>query len=99
MVIGSRTALEELGQQLIACSVERNTDGTWPPQIANPTVVSPYNDIPNFTLSFHLQGSNPPQTVLPLTRRNPPFALFLTVIACAAVGMVTIFRWGLALAL
>ena len=102
MVVGNRPSLKALGQQLVAAAdaeaASLSAQG-WPARVAYPEVVGPYKDIPNFSLSFHLEGPSPAAEVLPLRRRGLPTSLFIAVAVCAAVGLFTIGRWVVAYAL
>jgi hypothetical protein len=102
MVVGDRSALKSLGQQLVAAAeVETAAPSAqnWPVEIAHPDVVGPYKDIHGFALSFHLAGPSQAAEVLPLRRRGMPTPLFIAVAVCAAVGLFTIGRWVVAYAL
>lgn len=102
MVVGNRPSLKALGQQLVAAAdVEASSPSAqgWPVKIAHPEVVGPYKDIPDFSLSFHLEGPSPAAEVFPLQRRGLPTPLFVAVAVCAAVGLFTIGRWVVAYAL
>lgn len=102
MVVGSRLSLKTLGQQLIAAADAEPASPPsrdWPVEVARPTVVGPYVDIPEFRLSFHLEGESPAADVLPLRRSGPPTVLLIAVAVCAAVGLVTLVGWLLVYAL
>lgn len=102
MVVGDRNALRALGQQLVAAAdAEDSSPPTqgWPVEVSHPVVVGPYKDVPEFSLSFHLQDSSQTSKVLPLRRCNLPAPIFLAVTACTVVGLVTIFRWAVGYAL
>ncbi len=99
MIVGTRSSLKALGQQLVAAAdAEPSSSSTanWPIEVSHPAVAGPYKDVPDFALSFHLEGSSPASEVLPLRRRNLPAPLFLAVAICAMVGLITIFRWVVA---
>jgi len=99
MIIGTPAAMKSLGQRLIeASNPEAITEATsWPRAIVAPDVVGPYKDVPEFGLSFHLQGAEPLEKVAPFTRRNlwPP--LFVLVALLTIVGLVTVWHWLLSL--
>lgn len=65
--------------------------------IAQPAVPGPYNDVADFTLSFHLKGSCPVAGVLPLQRRAMSTPLFLGEGICALVRFYIIARWMMSL--
>ncbi|MBS0372288.1 MAG: hypothetical protein JSS57_24160 [Proteobacteria bacterium] len=99
MVVGDRSSLKALGQQLVvAADVDSPAPSAqgWPMEIAHPEVVGPYKDVSGFALSFHLEGALLANDVLPLTRRGLPTPLFLAVAVCATVGLFTIGRWVVA---
>ena len=101
MVVGDRSSLKALGQQLVAVAEAEATSSAegWPVEIAHPEVVGPYKDIPGFALSFHLAGPSPAAELLPLGRRGLPTSLFIAAAVCIAVGLFTIGRWVVAYAL
>lgn len=102
MVVGDRSSLKALGQQLVAAAdaeAASSSGQSWPIAIAHPEVAGPYKDISGFSLSFHLEGASPAAEVLPLSRRGLPTALFIVVAVCALVGLFTIGRWMVAYAL
>lgn len=102
MVVGNRPSLKALGQQLVAVADAEAASPSaqgWPVEIAHPEVVGPCKDIPDFSLSFHLEGPLPASEVLPQRRRALPTPLLIAVAVCAAVGLFTIGRWVVAYAL
>lgn len=99
MVVGTPAALAALGKQLIHLEPEPAPNAQWPPEIAKPETVGPYKDLPDFTLSFHVQGSAQLDKVVPLGRRTLRAPLFIAITICAATGAVVIARWLIAHAL
>ena len=102
MVVGDRSSLKALGQQLVAAAdaeAASPSAQSWPVEIAHPEVAGPYKDVPGFALSFHLTGPSPATAILPLRRRGLPTPLFIAVAVCVAVGLFTIGRWVVAYAL
>ena len=95
MVVGTPSSFKVLGQQLLAAAESDSNSATasWPTQVANPDIVGPYTDIPDFKLSFHLQGSSPLESILPIGRRSMPGLLIFAVAAFAFIGTVAIVRW------
>lgn len=100
MVIGTPEGLKELGAQLQTAGEFASKSSTnWPTEIAHPWVAGPYKDVPDFQLSFHIAGDIPISAVLPLTRRSMPTPLLLVISACAVVGLITIVRWVVSIAI
>jgi hypothetical protein len=78
MIIGTPASMKALGQELLRASDDTGlqpADG-WPRSIAAPEIVGPYKDIRGFSLSFHLKGTAPLETVAPLQRRTLWLPLF-----------------------
>lgn len=61
-------------------------------------VVSPYVDVPDFQLSFHVAGDAPIPAPLPLVRRNPHGAVTLSVLVLALIGLVNVVQWAVSYA-
>jgi hypothetical protein len=96
MIVGDRAALASLGRQLVEAVPIRtsaNLVGGWPPEVAAPTAVGPYRDLHAFRLSFHLTGTAPLDSLLPLRRRTLRAPLWIIIGICAVTGVVTIVRW------
>ncbi|AXQ30461.1 hypothetical protein D0B54_18040 [Solimonas sp. K1W22B-7] len=92
MVVGNPVSLRALGEALIAAA-DAGTQaqaGAYPLQVVRPSVIGPYTDIPDFTLSFHLQGAEPLHKVVPLGRRGPTTLVFVSVGLCGLVGLYSI---------
>jgi hypothetical protein len=98
MVVGDRRSLKALGQQLVAAADTEPSSSSskenWPVEVLHPAVAGPYADVPDFALSFHLEGSTPASELLPLRRRNLPAPLLFAATICAVVGVITIVRWA-----
>lgn len=97
MVIGTPNAIKALGETLMTASDSALGEATdrWPREVAAPVIIGPYKDIPDFSLSFHVQGTAPLSEVAPLTRRSLPTPLFFGVAVCTVIGAVTLIRWVL----
>jgi hypothetical protein len=97
MIVGTSDAMRALAQQLLAASdaATASTSDDWPKEIARPTVIGPYTDVPDYGLSFHLRGSAPLEKVVPHRRRNMWWPIFLAIAALAATGLATIWLWFL----
>jgi hypothetical protein len=95
MIIGSATALGELGQQLQAvASFEPLTAPTnWPHEVAVLNCDSPYQDRPDYRVSFHVQHEPLPASLLRKSRQAPSAVAFLIVLPLALVGIVSLVRW------
>ena len=96
MVVGDRASIKALGEQLlVAAGAEATTEdkGNWPVEISHPSVVGPYKDVPDFSLTFHLEGPGAVAEILPLRRRNLPPLVFIVIAVSAAVGAMTAARW------
>ena len=97
MVVGSPSAMRALGQQLVTAADDSTAvTERWPKEIASPSFVGPYRDVPDFQLSFHLKGTAPLDEIAPLRRRNVRAPVFLAVAACTIIGAVTAWRWFIA---
>jgi hypothetical protein len=96
MVIGSAAALGELGQQLQAvASFEPVASATnWPREVAVLNCESPYQDRPDFRVSFHVQHEPLPATLQCKSRQRPSAVVFLVLLPLALVGIVSLVRWG-----
>jgi hypothetical protein len=96
MVVGDRASIKALGEQLlVAAGAEATTEdkGNWPVEISHPAVAGPYKDVPDFSLTFHLEGPAAVAEILPLRRRNLPLLVFIAVAVLAAFGAMTFVRW------
>lgn len=93
MVIGTPDELRRLGQQLIVVDQFPAQEGSWPAEVARPRVVSPYVDVPEFQLSFHVAGEVPLPTSLPLVRRQLHGAVTLSALILALIGLLSVARW------
>lgn len=96
MVVGDRASIKALGEQLVAAAeaeVPPEGKGDWPVEISHPPVAGPYKDVPDFSLSFHLEGPGSVSEILPLRRRNLPPVVFIAIAASAAIGVITVARW------
>jgi len=95
MIVGTSSSLKGLGQQLLAAaeSDSKSANTPWPPQVACPAIVGPYKNMPEFKLSFHLQGTSPLESILPIRRSGMPTLFVVAVAICAIVGVFTIVRW------
>jgi len=99
MIVGDEAALKSLGQQLILASdsdAEASSDKQWPVLIASPEVAGPYQDVRDFSLSFHLGNASSCQKLLPVSRRSIPVALFVPLTIFSAIGLISAFRWVVA---
>lgn len=92
MIMGSTSALRTLGEQLLAAS-EQNPKSV----IATPVTYGPYDDVADFTLSFHLPSAGTPDKSLLVKRRSMPLPVRLIVLVLCIVGAITLVRWVLAL--
>lgn len=94
-MVGSREAIRELGFQLQSGpDFKVNPASTnWPPVIFSPPVISPYQDRPDFSLSFHIEGDVPSEKIIPRSRSKPNTFIIFTTLALAAVGLLTTLKW------
>ena len=96
MVAGDRASIKALGEQLpVAAGGEAINDGKGkrPIKISHPFTVGPYKDVPDFALTFHLEGQGPLAEILPLRRRDLPPLVCVAVAVLAAVGAISIAPW------
>ncbi len=95
MIICSVAALGELGQQLQAvASFEPVASATnWPREVAVLNCESPYQDRPDYRVSFHVQHEPLPATLQRKSRQAPSTVAFLVVLPLALIGIVSLVRW------
>ena len=99
MVIGTPDELRRLGQQLLAVDQFPVKEENLPAEVAHPMAVSPYVDVPDFQLSFHVADRGAILESLPLVRRSPHDSVTLTTIVLALIGLVSVARWVISQAL
>ena len=101
MVIGSPTALADLGKRLLAAAQSPPVSPVqnWPAVAATPDVEGPFLGDPNFKLSFHVTAAGELPTSLKLRRRglSPPW--FLVIATFTVVGVLVTLGWILSLVL
>jgi hypothetical protein len=95
MIIGSATALGELGQQLQAVASFEPVASTtnWPREVAVLNCESPYQDRPDYRVSFHVQHEPLPTTLQRQSRQAPSTVALLVVLTLALVGILSLVRW------
>ena len=98
MVIGTPKSLRSLAEDILA-RVDSGVVDAQPRRIATAKSVGPYTDIPNYTVSFCLQGTAPLEQVAPWHRRDFHPAVFVLIGVLALVGLFSAARWVWAYAL
>ena len=94
MIVGTSDSLRALARDLEAAVVSNPPiSGARPTRLITPSVTSPYKDVQDFTLSFHLEGSVPSEQVVSKIRSGPPTAVFFGIALLSVVGLFTCIRW------
>jgi hypothetical protein len=95
MVIGSAAALGELGQKLQAAASFKPvaSAANWPSEVAVLDCESPYQDRPDYRVSFHVQHEPLPATLQRKSRQAPSTVALLVVLFLALVGILSLVRW------
>jgi hypothetical protein len=96
MIIGSATALGQLGQQLQAAGnfEPLSSPANWPREVAVLNCESPYQDRPDYRVSFHVQQQPLPAELQRKYRQSPSVGVFLVLLPLALVGAVSLVRWA-----
>jgi hypothetical protein len=97
IVVGTADSLRSLARNLEAAVEAKSSSEQWPPCIIEPEVVSPYRDLSEFKLSFHLEGSVPSADVIPRIRSAPHPLVFLGITFLSIIGFVACIKWIFAL--
>jgi hypothetical protein len=95
MIIGTAEGLANLGQQLQSAQHFAHEPGPngWPAQVAVVNAESPFADRPEYRVSFHIQIAPLPSSLQVRSRSGPSVPVFVTVLALALVGSVSLLRW------